>query len=275
MNIKKILPHLAIAAVIVLVLIYGSMLLLNLGTLHGKELEVPDFANLSVSQAESLAKQNHVRIDVVDSVYVRKMPKGVVYKQNPLPGSKVKKGRRILITINSVNGKKVMVPNLVGVSMRLATSELQSRGLTLGRLLYRSDMATDNVLGQQRGGMPIEPGTKVESGTAIDLVVGLNSTDFTSRVPKLYGMGYMTAAVHTNSLNIGSIVCDSTVVTYNDSLRAVVYMQKPAAQTRLRKGSTVSFHLTLTPEKYEKPKPVKKTTSTKSKSKSKSKSKKK
>ena len=278
MNIQKILSHLAIAAGIVLVLIYGSMFLLKLGTLHGKELEVPDFANLTVTQAEILAKENHVRIDVVDSVYVRKMPKGIVYKQNPLPGSKVKKGRRILITINSVNGKKVMVPNLVGVSMRQATSELQSRGLALGRLLYRSDMATDNVLGQQRGGMPIEPGTKVESGTAIDLVVGLNSSDFTSRVPKLNGMGYMTAvdAVHSSSLNVGSIVCDSTVVTYNDSLRAVVYMQKPSPQSRLRKGSTVSFYLTLTPEKYEKPKPEKKAaTSTKSKSKSKSKSKKK
>ena len=274
MNIKKILPHLAIAAGIVLVLIYGSMLLLNVGTLHGKELEVPDFANLSIPEAKALAKQAHVRIDVVDSVYVKKMAKGAVYKQNPLPGSKVKKGRRILITINAVNGKKVAVPNLIGFSMRQATAELQSRGLTLGRLIYRSDMATDNVLGQQRGGMPIEAGARVESGTAIDLVVGLNSSDYTSRVPKLDGMGYMTAvdAVHSNSLNIGSVICDSTVVTYNDSLRAVVYKQKPAAQYRVTRGTPVSFYLTLTPEKYAKPKSAPKA---KSKSKSKSKSKKK
>jgi beta-lactam-binding protein with PASTA domain len=149
--------------------------------------------------------------------------------------------------------------------MRQATAELQSRGLTLGKLLYRSDMATDNVLGQQRGGTPIAPGTQVESGTAIDLVVGLNSSDYTSLVPNLSGMAYMTAvdAIHSNSLNLGQVVCDTAIVSYSDSLRAVVYKQRPSSNYKTSKGSPVSIYITLTPEKYEKPKSAKKSKSTK------------
>ena len=253
MNMKKILTHLAIAAGIVLVLIFGSMFLLDLGTQHNKEISVPDFYNLTIPEAEQLAKESDVRIDVVDSVFVKKMTKGAVFKQNPLPDSKVKRGRRILITINAVSSKKVTVPNLVGPSLRQAIADLQSRGLVLGRLIYRSDMATDNVLGQQCGGVPIAPGTQVESGTAIDLIVGLNSADYTSLVPRLDGMVYLTAvdAIHGNSLNVGKVICDTSVVSYSDSLRAVVYKQKPASQYRVTKGSPVTIYLTRNPDLYK------------------------
>ena len=268
MDIKKILKHLAFAVGIALVLLLGSMFLLNIGTMHNKEISVPDFYNMTIPEAEQLAKKANVRLDVVDSVYVKKMTKGAVFKQNPLADSKVKKGRRILITINAVSTKKVVVPNLVGYSLRQAIADLQSRGLTLGRLIYRSDMATDNVLGQQRGGKPITSGTKVETGTAIDLVVGLNSSDYTSLVPKLDGMTYMTAvdAIHGNSLNVGRIICDTSIVSYSDSLRSVVYMQKPNAQYRISKGSPVTIYLTKHPELYKPAKSSKKST-TKSKNK--------
>ena len=39
------------------------------------------------------------------------------------------------------------MPNLVGLSMRQAIAELQSRGLVLGKLVYVEDLATTNVLG--------------------------------------------------------------------------------------------------------------------------------
>lgn len=253
---RKIIVSIAVAASIVLVLVFGSMLFLNIVTMHGRELEVPDFSNLTVPEAEALADEAKVRIDVVDSVYVKKMPRGTVYKQNPKAGSMVKKDRRILITINAMTSRTVAVPNLIGYSMRQATAELQARGLSLGRLIYRSDIATNNVLGQQRGGVAVTPGTKYESGTAIDLVVGLNSSDYTGTVPDVIGMKMITAvdAIHSNSLNVGTIQCDETIKSYQDSIRAVVYKQSPPAKYHIRKGNPVSLTLTLEPEKYIKKK---------------------
>lgn len=251
MDIKKILIHLAVVVGVALILLFGAMLFLNIGTQHNREISVPNFYNMSVPEAEALAKEANVRLDVVDSVYVKRMTKGAVFKQNPLAGSMVKKGRRILLTINAHTMKTVEMPNVKGWSLRQATSVLQSRGLTLGKLIYVGGEATDNVRDQS-----IAYGTKVETGTPVDLILELESKDCHTLVPKLEGVAYMTAvdAIHGNSLNVGKVICDTSVVTYNDSLRAVVYNQKPASQYKIRKGSPVTIYLTKNPDLYKQPK---------------------
>lgn len=251
MKYKKILISLLVAAGIVLVLIFGSMVFLNVATMHGKMQTVPDFTNMSVAEAESLASGTHMRIDVVDSLYVKRMAKGHIYRQTPKAGTQVKKGRRILVTINALTSKKVDMPDLEGFSMRQATAELQSRGLVLGRLIYRNDMATDNVLAQRCKGNPIAPGTKVETGTVIDLVVGLNASDAQTMVPDVVGMKCLTAtdAVHSNSLNVRAVY-DASIKDYNDSLKAVVYRQSPSAESVANKGNQVTMFLTIDADKY-------------------------
>lgn len=253
MNYKEILLNVGIAAAIVAVLVFGSMFFLDIYTRHGDTLVVPDFTNMSVAEAERLADESDVRIDVVDSLYVKRMAKGHVYRQTPQPGTLVKEDRRILLTINAMTSKKVDMPNLIGYSMRQATAELQSRGLTLGRLIYKNDMATDNVLAQRCRGVNISAGEKIETGTVIDLVVGLNPSDNMTMVPDLIGMKCLTAtdAVHSNSLNVKAVY-DSSVKDYNDSLKAVVYSQSPSAEANSYKGNQVTMFLTIDSEKYSK-----------------------
>ena len=59
-----------------------------------------------------------------------------------------------------MNAKKVSMPNLVGYSMRQAKAELNSRGLSLGKLIYVSDIATNNVLKQIYRNREIRPGRR-------------------------------------------------------------------------------------------------------------------
>ena len=136
------------ACVVVLALVFVANFFLKIGTHHGQEIEVPDFTNMSVSDASYLASDRGIRIDVTDSVYVRKMGRGLVFSQVPKAGSHVKTGRRILLTINSVSPKKTTMPDLVGFSMRQAKAELLSKGLILRKLRYVEDIATNNVLRQ-------------------------------------------------------------------------------------------------------------------------------
>ena len=237
------------AVLIVAVLVVGSMILLNVLTQHNRELSVPDFSNMSLAEAEVSAQQAGVRIDVTDSVFVRKMRKGAVYRQNPAPGAKVKNGRRIMLTINAVNAKKVTMPDLVGYSMRQAKAELLSRGLVLGRLIYVQDIATNNVLRQLYDNHEIAPGVLVESESVIDLVVGLNSSDNVTFVPDVTGLKNLSArdAVQGNSLNIRTMKFDDTVKDYDDSLNAVVYRQEPSHLDSLpkRMGDSMVLYLTL------------------------------
>ena len=129
-----IVRNLTIAVVVVVALVVGAMVFLNVVTQHNREIEVPDFSNMSVAEAEYAAGQAGMRVEVTDSVFVKRMKRGAVYRQNPSAGSKVKKGRRVVLTINAVNAKKVTMPNLVGLSLRQAKAELLSRGLVLNRL---------------------------------------------------------------------------------------------------------------------------------------------
>ncbi len=242
--VKNLIGALAFFAILVI----GASILLNVITHHGQSIEVPDLTNMSVSEARREASRHHLRTEVTDSIYVRRMAKGAVYSQNPKAGSRVKKGRRIILTINAMHAKKVSMPNLVGYSMRQAKAELNSRGLALGKLIYVNDIATNNVLRQIYRNREIRPGVQIETGSEIDLQVGLNPSDNMTYVPNVKGMKYLRAvdAVHDNSLNLGKVVFDKTVKNYTDSLNAMVYKQTPgASKSPLLMGSDVTLHLSL------------------------------
>ena len=236
------------AVVFFAVLLIAATVILGIITHHGQTIEVPDLTNMSVDNARHEASREDLRIEVIDSIYVRRMQKGAVYSQNPKAGTKVKKGRRIMLTINAMNAKKVSMPNLVGYSMRQAKAELNARGLALGKLIYVNDIATNNVLRQIYHNREIRPGRQIETGSEIDLQVGLNPSDNMTYVPNVKGMKYLRAvdAVHDNSLNLGKVVFDKTVKNYTDSLNATVYKQSPgASKSPLLMGSDVTLHLSL------------------------------
>ena len=244
---NRIAANVFAGIVLVFILIFGARVMLDKITRHNLEISVPDFTDMSLEDAEKVAAENKMKLEVIDSVYVRRMGKGLVYRQNPKAGSKVKEGRRILLTINAVNAKKVMMPNLVGYSMRQAKAEILSKGLQIGRLEYVTDIATNNVLKQMYNGSEIAPGTMIESEARIDLVLGLNNDDCVTFAPAVTGMKYRNAveAIHDNSLNIRDIIFDETVEDYSDSLNAVVYRQDPDyGETPLLMGMDISLYLT-------------------------------
>lgn len=256
MGIKKIWGNwivrnivLAVAAVLTLVTLVS--ILLSLGTQHGREIEVPDFTNMTWSEAHKAASDRGVRVILADSVYIKRLKPGVVYLQTPEAGAHVKRGRRVRLTTNTLVPKEVEMPSLVGYSMRQAKAELARHGLTLGRLIYVRDIATNSVLRQQRGGVDIKPGTILASGTTINLVLGLNPNDNMTYVPKLIGKQYLPAVdlILESSLNVGKLRFDETVKTYADSVSAFVYQQRPAASEKMRMGTELTLSLTTDPDK--------------------------
>lgn len=228
------------------VLIIGTGLMLRVVTRHGQTVTVPDFTNMNIAEAVSAARESGVSVKVTDSVFVQRLSGGVVFRQNPKAGATVKKGRNIFLTINAVIPRKVTMPNLVGYNFLEARAELNAHGLNLGRLQYVSDMATNNVLKQKYRNEEIHPGDEVISGSQIDLVLGLNSSDSRTTVPNVVGMKYLRAVdvIHDRFLNTGRLVFDKDIRTYRDSVNAVVYAQDPAGDVRTM-GSQVMLKLTL------------------------------
>jgi len=234
------------AVIFFVVLLVVASVGLSLITRHGKTVKAPDFTNLSVTEAQALAKEAGVGVKVVDSVFVKRLQGGVVYRQNPKAGANVKKGRSIFLTINSVVPRKVVMPNLYGYSVTQARSELKNRGLNLGKLSYVKDIATNTVLGQYCDGRELMAGDLVVNGSDIDLKVGVGSEENTTVVPRVIGMKYVSAvdAIHDRFLNTGKVSFDADIKTYTDSVNAVVYKQDAAGVTKSL-GAPVNIYLTL------------------------------
>lgn len=235
-----------------LVVLIVAALSLSLLTRHGKEIKVPDFTGLSVSEASREAHKAKLKVQVSDSVYVSRMPCGHVYRQTPAGGSAVKQGRTIRLVINAVMPKMVTMPNVLGYSLRQATSEIIGAGLKVGSLRYENDFATNNVLAQRYRGENIEAGTQIESDAPIDLILGVNASENATTVPDLLGQRMIPAIdiLHDNSLNVGRMFFDRDVRDYTDSLNALVYRQSPDTHGgRMSLGGSVNLYFTLDPEK--------------------------
>ena len=250
---KWFVKNLILAVVFLVGIVTIAQVCLSIGTRHGKEIEVPDFSEMSLSEAEHLAAACEVRLDVTDSVFTKRMARGAVFSQNPAPGSHVKKGRRILITINAVKAKTVAMPDLVGYSLRQAKTEILQSGLKVGRLSYKEDIATNNVLEQHYKGKIIAPGREIETDSRIDLVLGLDPNNSQTFVPDLAGYSCEVAIdnIIDDSFNIGRIHYDETVKSYSDSLEAVVYSQSPEpdSETSWPLGTEISISLTKSQSK--------------------------
>ena len=230
---KWLLHNLLWAALLVIALVVGAKILLGAITRHGEQIAVPDLTAMTVKEARYNAELNGLKTVVTDSVFIRRMARGAVFSQNPSPGDKVKKGRKIRLT------------------MRQANAELNSRGLVLGNLIYVSDIATNNVMRQLFHNKEINPGVPIETGAEIDLVVGLNPENDMTYVPNFSGLKYRRAidVAHESSLNIRKVTFDSDIKSYSDSLSAVVYKQTPSAssQVPVLMGSEVSLWFTTDP----------------------------
>lgn len=250
--------HIILAGCSLLVVIFLLFTMLKFITRHNQEFEVPSFMNMSVEEAEAVARQYELRLEVTDSVYINRMAPGAIFRQNPEAASKVKKNRRILLTINANQPKLVKMPELVGYSLRQAQSELVSNQLSLGKLIYVKDIATNNVLGQLYKGRAIAEGEKIPSESVIDLKLGINETDSTTYIPEIRGIPYrlVREKLAENSLNLSKALFDESVTNYADSLSAWVYRQVPAPSdsvtVRLGTGVTVYLSKVKEPEVPEK-----------------------
>ena len=242
----------SVAALLLIVIIIG--LWLRLYTMHGQEISVPDFTGFTVTEVHKMAKEKRLRIEIVDSVYADLGRKGAVIDQTPPPSFKVKKGRTIFLTIKAYNAENVSMPNLRGTSIVQARADIETYGLKIGKLTYRPDIAKDNVLEQMVNGKRIAPGTQIPRGTRIDLVLGLGNDDnAVASVPDLVGLNFYDASLLAaeNSLNIGTVIFDNTVVSELDTAGALVYKQSPSENTVLGMGAQIDLWLTTDENKVK------------------------
>ncbi|MDR3286727.1 MAG: PASTA domain-containing protein [Prevotellaceae bacterium] len=247
------------AIIIFVIIIFASKWFLSCFTRHGESNPVPDFKGMYVDDVKQIADENNLRIEVSDSIFTINSPAGTVLEQHPKANTQVKKNRMIYLTINCISPKKVEVPNVVGYSLRQAKAVLGSKGIKVGKITYKPDMAMNNVIGQIS--KDVETGRFVTNednakpiiyfGDDVELIVGLgdNPSECYTYVPNVVGRDINEAKsiLIESYLNVGKIIYDSTIKTTEDKQNAVVKTQYPSgvASTRRFLGDYVDITLTI------------------------------
>lgn len=241
-----------------LIIIFGLLIVLGalkIYTRHGHDLSVPDFTGFTLEDAILYATERDLRIEVLDSVYLDDFERGTVVDQHPIPGFKVKKSRKIFLTMNAVNAEKVAMPDLVELTARQARARLESVGLNTGEITYEPDIGINIVLAQKINGVNVPPGDSIVKGLAIDLVLGKGLSDEETAVPKLVGLSLDEAKILASDmfLTIGAVVPDATLLTEEDEAVAQIFRQQPqpGRENMLPLGSSIDVWLTLDSVKIE------------------------
>ncbi len=243
--VNTILKGLGLLLAILLVL----SIFLRIFTRHNQIQPTPDLTGLQIEDAIKMIEDNNLNWEISDSVYIFNRRPGSVISQNPLPGTQVKKNRRVFITINAKNPIKIEIPNVVGYTLRQAKAILEQEGFEVGMLSFRPDLGLNNVLEQHFQGKSIEPGTLIPKASKIDLVLGQGMHGERTGIPLLIGLKMNDAVnrIIEASLNVGRIRFDETITSLKDSLDALVYSQYPAyiENASLSFGTRVDIWLTL------------------------------
>ena len=234
---KKIIIIVAAAVAVIAV---GVIVAFATGLIGGKEIEAPNFTNMTLEQAEEAAKDYDLKIKEGKKVVSEDVEKGLIVSQDPKAGEKVKTGSTIRVNISKGLGEGD-VPDLTGKMQNELSSYLEAAGFTLGNVTTEaSEEPKGTVISQDPSA-----GSEAEKGTAINVVVS-DGSKAKAVVPFLVGktIGDAQAALLNAGLAVGTISYDYSS-TYSDG---EVMWQQYDANAQLDRGTSVKIRVSKGPK---------------------------
>lgn len=228
---------------------------------------VPDVRGLLLPEARRVLSQAGIRVGQVVRVPLTDQTKGapqpgMVLAQRPAPGSSLTEGSTVSLEVQGdvAPPEPVTVPRLTGLTIAQAEKTLAGYRLKLGRVMWRGGSENqqnpagpgpaDGVVVDQKP----TAGTRVEKGTAVDLVAGPapNKTSDFVIVPNLIGMTLSNAraALVRSELRLGTVTRSegtSGAAAPPAAPIEIVVDQKPRSGMRVPRGSAVDVVIRVGP----------------------------
>ena len=234
---KKII---IIVAAAVAAIAIGVIVAFATGLIGGREIEAPDFTNMTLEEAQNAAEEYDLKIREGNEVISEDVEKGRIVSQDPAAGETVKTGSAITVNI-SIGLGDGSVPDVVGMDEEDAREALEAAGFEVGEVTTdESDEDEGTVIRQSPGG-----GEQAEKGTTVDIVVS-DGSQAQAVVPYLIGrtIGEAQTALSNAGLSMGSISYEYSS-TYAEG---EVMWQQYDANARLDRGSTVRVRVSRGPQ---------------------------
>ena len=226
-NILKKYPwilHVLVMIGISIVILAVAFFFIRLYARQGKEYEMPDYVGKNIAEAMAT---NEIDLDFVvqDSIFRKDSEGGIILTQDPKGGTMVKSGRKVYVSITAYNADDAIMPELAGLSVRQAVSELYALGLTVGRLTFVEDPYKNSVVEQTCKGRTLYAGQQIARGSVVDLVVGSGDGTGENSVP--FVIGKTSDKARKDILSVSLNVGEEHFRGVKNKATAVVYRQEP------------------------------------------------
>lgn len=170
---SRVVKHLFIMLLILIAGVVALFMWMGVYTNHGEFVVVPEIKGMTVEEAEIMVKSSKINLQIVDSIYDKELPRGVIIEQFPRGGSKVKQNRELYLTINTISPISISVPQLKDLSYRQAYSLLLGLGFPEPSVLEVESEYKDLVQRVRYQGRTVQEGEKLPITSKLQLVVGI------------------------------------------------------------------------------------------------------
>jgi serine/threonine-protein kinase len=227
----------AIALLIVLTIVAASWYKIS-GP--GNKIAIPSLAGMTQGQAAKAVAELGLTVEVTDKVFSEDVPIGKVITSDPAGGGRV----AIAGTVNLIVSKgkdRIEVPDLVGLTVELATAALKSKNLKIGRVTEQYNYTLE--AGLIIDGNP-SSGSPVRRDSSVDLIIskGLEQVELTNFQGK-------TSDQAQSELTAAGLIASSKY-EYSDTIPiGTVISQTPNDVSTVGKGEKITLIISKGPSK--------------------------
>jgi len=181
-------------------ILIANFLVMPLLVGRGEEVSVPNVCNQSLDDAIQQLEEVELEGVVVERRFDQIIEEGNVIIQEPLPESRVKRGRIINLTV-SLGPETIKVPYLAGISYDQGVSIVRRLGLAVARV---DSVFSDSIEPGKIVGTSPEAETGVKKGDSVTLIL---SKGIIKRMPNIVGTQLSQAqlAIQRLGLVVGKI----------------------------------------------------------------------
>lgn len=237
---KKLLLLLKIAGftIFYLMVLAVSVYYTMSALIKGEELAAPDLTGKNLYEVERIAAENKIYLKKVMGNFARRYKPLTVINQVPVAGTRIKEKSYIKIFVTS-NVVEVIVPDLTGYKLSESEKLLQENNLKKRYISYMDadDVPVDFVISQS-----YPAGSRVASGTEVDILVSRGSREISYIMPDVIGKKAMDVVDYFT--NKGLKKPEMTLVSYPGLDSGIVVKQHPRSGYRINAKALISIEIT-------------------------------
>jgi len=224
----------ALTCTLLLTVVLSAWLTVHMA-FRGRDVTVPEITGRGPEQARAILDPLGLRLFLEGERHSEREPAGLIFYQQPLPGTALKKGRSVRVLV-SLGIKTRRIPRLAGTDFEEAISRLQGTGMRLGLVTYLHSLEVpeNRVVAQEPEG-----GLRATRSDRVDLLVSLGPRRWRFVMPELAGhpQAVVTDLLETHGFRIGSVETRYVMGTRG----GLVIGQYPPAGSEIPQGSAVTL----------------------------------